>query len=370
MLSISRLKLILLLLLSGTGMCAPLTLLPSPCLKIEPIKETRRAKRMRRNALTKEKLHILTFSKDENSDLKKYDSIDAACKYIQKGKIHRLDNTQIDTLESSLKMSCDIPIGYKKTIFIYVSGFAGNFSFNKYPFPSNSAHAAYGLFNNGVISSAPCISFCAKKSHKRTTFNFGQTTDQNALDIIYQETIAKNPEAKIVFFGICVGATTILNYLANPDHAPDKFNNVEAIILECPGISFDEVIKSIEQNYMPRLLKKITTLLLKAWFPSYNSHKPTILETYANIPEHIKMLIAYVQHDKVTSSQGAKKIIKVLSEQHKHLYAYEITDKKIKHGRLSAYQNYRHYMHAFLNEYELDDSPVHNDIDLQTIKVG
>lgn len=334
------------------------------------IKASKRTKRTRRNELTLEKLHILTFIKNEYSNIKKYHSIDDVCKTIQKGKIHKLNNTQIDTLESSLTMACGVPTDYKETIYIYVSGFAGNFSFNKYQFPSNSAHATYNLFNNSVINSAPCISYCAKKSHKRTTFNFGQGIDQKALDMIYQETIRKNPKAKIVLIGICIGATTILNYLANPEHSTDKFNNVEAIILECPGISFDEVIEEIKQNYMPRIVKGITKMLLKAWFPNYKSHLPTILENYANIPTHIKILIAYVQHDKVTSSKGAKKIIEKLNNRHQHLYAYEFIDKKVKHGRLSSYEDYRRYIHAFLNTYGLDDSPLHNDTDLFTIKVS
>jgi hypothetical protein len=71
----------------------------------------------------------------------------------------------------------------------------------------------------------------------------------------------------------------------------------------------------------------------------------------------------------VTPSSGAKKIIAKLAERHEDLYAYPITDKSVKHGRLSSYEDYRKHIHAFLNRYNLEMCPIHADVQLDTIKV-
>jgi len=312
-----------------------------------------------------EDFHLLTYMPTDavdNADNKlSIDDIDQA---IKTGNRTNLNGRYTAMADKSVKLVSDIPSGVTGTLYIYVSGLAGRSSSAPYQHPSNGAATVYKLFERGIIKNAPCVSFAGPTQYRRTV-NFGQELDQECLNMVYEEVVKRNPQAKIVFLGVCIGATTILNYLAGPLGGIEKFSHLHAVVLESPYISFNEVVRHMGNSYLPFGLKWLLPAVFKQWFINAKTDisSTQILKSYKNIPTNVKMFISCLKNDAVCSRQNIEKIKKSLDGNLQEpvqvfdcpaVYQYEGTTKTAKHGRLFGISENQTAITDFLKNHELD----------------
>lgn len=279
-------------------------------------------------------------------------SIDTVCTAIQRGQGNKNDTTHTVLDTKILNLSCAIPSGYKnKTIFIYVSGYAGPFSTARYKYAGSGAYSAYMCFEQGIMHDAPCISFDAPVNYP-SSFNLGQKLDQDCLDAVYQETVRLNPEAHIVLVGLCRGATTILNYLTNPSNKRN-FEPIKAVILESPILSLEALINQVTQTQVPKDLGLVLPYLLQATLPNYEWNQPTIIQHASAFPDHIPILMSGLVHDTIASYQDICAIIQSLKDAQKNIDFFACDAPEIKHANLVIVKDYQEKVHTFLRNHGL-----------------
>lgn len=272
-------------------------------------------------------------------------SIEAVCTAVNKGENHQNQDSTIQINNQIFDLSCQIPSNCQK-IFIYVSGYSGVSGNARYKYAGTGAAATYKNYLNNIIKDAPCISFDGPVNY-RSTFNFGQKSDQDCLNTIYEETVKQNPEAEIILVGTCKGATTILNYLTHPENKA-KLNNVKAVILESPSLSLEALTDHVAKNNVHKNLQWLLPYLFKAVFPNYTWNQPTVLDKSENIPSHISILIGSLVHDKVASHKDICTLLSTLKNSRKKAELVESSDKTLKHARLIESKEYQEKVNTFL----------------------
>ena len=267
-----------------------------------------------------------------------------------------------DAPERAAKIVNSIPENVEGTIVIYVAGFSGEHSHAPKLYPVNSVHTVHRMYEKGMLNNVYTVAYSGPHQDRKT-FNYGQELDQVCLDRVYKITKQRNPNAKIVFFGISAGATIILNYLANPKFGADengnRFANLDSIILESPAISFDDVIKSLktsEYNWGQVPTRWTLPWLFYHYFPNYKPGKTNddVLATYKKIPTHIKVFLGSLEHDQVANRYATARIFFELNRDGRQVTSYEYCDKEAKHGRLGGHPEYQKQVKEFLKKYGLD----------------
>lgn len=269
-----------------------------------------------------------------------------ACKRIEMGCYQKNDGSHITINNKAYNFSCQIPKDSKGTICIFASGYSGKFSGSLFKYKGSGAYAVYRHLRRGFMTDATWISFDGPVSYRKT-FNFGQDLDQSCLHEIYTRTVQNNPEAKIIFIGLCKGSTTILNYLNNPVYK-NSFGNVKAAILESPLISFETCTKKIARSKMPKPFGKLLPGFFKVAFPNYVWNQPTIYDDASNFPAHIKVFIGCSHYDPVAPYEDARKITASLQRCNIGVELFEQYDKTIKHGHLAKVPLYHQQVASFV----------------------
>ena len=151
------------------------------------------------------------------------------------------------------------------------------------------------------------------------TFNFGQTRDQHYLDLVYKEIIKQNRDIKITLVGICRGALTILNYLANKTNR--EVSNIKAVILDEPA-----------NPSMKELIHPISYFFAKPFFPHYQENHPTFFDALS-FPRSIPIALGSIEGDAISSR--ANNVVKRLRNFGcSQLYNYTHNKRKHIHGLL------------------------------------
>ncbi|MCC7414515.1 MAG: hypothetical protein IT346_00310 [Epsilonproteobacteria bacterium] len=269
-----------------------------------------------------------------------------ACKNIEEGSFRKNEGSHVTIHNRSYNLSCQIPSGLTGTICIFVSGYSGKFSGSLFKYKGSGAYAVFRHLRKEFMTDATWISFDGPVSFRKT-FNFGQELDQSCLHEIYTRTVENNPCARIIFVGLCKGATTILNYLNNPSYK-DSFAPVKAIVLESPLISFETCTKKIARTKLPKPLGRILPRFFKAAFPNYVWNQPTIHDDASHFPGHIKTFIGCSRHDPVAPYEDSHKIATSLERCAICVELFEQHDKAIAHGHLAKVRRYQQKVINFL----------------------
>ena len=284
-------------------------------------------------------------------------SIDCVCKRINKRTHSPMINT---TLQADYDHNVHIANGVipveDEVIFIYSNGWSGRASTARYKFKGQALYNAYIDQQAGVIPGT-CICF-DYPTHTRSHATFGQIPDQHCLLLVVQEVRRVNPHASIVLVGLCSGAMTILNFIA--EH-PDELQNVQAVILESPSISIEHIEKHAMRSKLGKL-SKLVPRFFKYYFSMYNPHAPTIVSTAGTIPSHVPILIGAVTGDTVVAYRDVKKIVAALrTHNHPNVWAYS-TDKKIKHAQMCTIPEWITTVHDFLDHHNILKTQLKSEI--------
>lgn len=204
---------------------------------------------------------------------------------------------------------------------------------------------SYRYVRENIIN-GPCITFDYFDSFG--TLSFGQDTEKNTLKIAYQETVSKNPQAQIVYMGLCRGARLGL------DLAADNSKNLAALILESPLVSFREATYHIGQKFLPGLPgnRSIMFNFFRYWFPSYDPAKDDIMHKIKQIPSTIPILIGHLKGDIVISDDILYQVLRELQGRD-NIYLFVLQDRtgRLFHGKLSITRQYQQVCNAFLAAY-------------------
>lgn len=319
---------------------------------ISHISAVKITKKVNKNVLAANEAHLsqlnpLVFEPTEHGQ-GKLSSIPLVCKRIEKGCYFKNDNIHVTINNKTYNLSYKIPSGKKGRICIFVSGYSGKMSGSMYRYKGSGAYAVYRHLKHNVMRENVWISFDGPVSYRKT-FNFGQELDQSCLHEIYTEVVRRNPEAEIIFVGLCKGATTILNYLTNTAYT-DTFDPVKAIILESPLVSFETCTKKIARSKLPWPFGSFLPGFFRVAFPNYKWDQPTILQAAPNFPTHIKVFIGCSHHDSVAPCKDAHKIKTCLKNKQIDVDFFEEHDKDIKHALLTSCPQYQNRVESFIQQ--------------------
>jgi|GEM_PF-1378824 len=279
-------------------------------------------------------------------------TVDQVCTAIHKGQ-NAKNNDKYVKLEyyapPLFELSTQIPSDYKGTIYINVSGYAGMLGNARYKYAGSGAYTTFNYLKAKLMPpNAICISFDGRVSD-RAYFNFGQELDQDCLNTVYEETIQKNPHATIVLSGSCKGATTILNYLTNPNNMgkDNNFSHIKAVFLESPSISLERVTNQVANKYLYGFCRPLYHLF-RLTFPNYKWNEKNMLDWATNLPSHIPILIGYLRQDKVANYEDILKIAQRFKQAGKNVEVFESQHQLLKHGHLSKDENFQKAVQNFL----------------------
>lgn len=300
--------------------------------------------------ITLQSLNVMTLCPSTLDDgvKKSKHSIDCLCTRINQ----RTRNLKINTtLQADHDHNVHIANGVipveDKVIFIYSNGWSGRASTARYKFQGQALYNAYIDQQAGVIPGT-CVCF-DYPTHTRSRATFGQIPDQHCLLLVVQEVRRVNPHASIVLVGLCSGAMTILNFIA--EH-PDELQNVQAVILESPSISIEHIEKHAMRSKLGKLAKLVPPFF-KYYFSMYNPHAPTIVSTAGSIPHNVPILIGAVTGDTVVAYRDVQKIVTVLrTHNHPDVWVYA-TDKQIKHAQMCIIPEWVTTVHDFLYHHNI-----------------
>lgn len=236
-----------------------------------------------------------------------------------------------------------------KVIAILCRGFSLPVKLNK-SLPQNGGGllAAYKAFRDDVFD-IPVVTFDFKD--ERIFFNFGQSFDQHCLQFVYNKVVKQNPQAKIILFGTCRGAKTILECTARQ---PEQFKNVAAIVGESPFFSVKELTIQSGRKYIGFIPTDfLGNYTFKKLFPNYNE-KEDDLRAYVHQIPNIPIFITHRKHDQVISNRQMNTFIRQLNRSgHNQLYFYTTTKAEEPHARMFHLPEICSAFNAFLKECDL-----------------
>ena len=182
------------------------------------------------------------------------------------------------------------------------------------------------------------------------------------MELVYNETITKNPESPIVLAGTCLGAKAILElccYEKKPNLAP-----VKALILESPWLSLKDLCYNFSR-WVPGMELipygyEMTYRLLKSYFPQYNQANDNLLDRIiTHGPQDIPMFIAHLKSDKMIEDACMFNFVRtLLLRGNKNIYLLVIEDKKQIHGHLNDKPTFIAATNAFLAKNNLPHDPI------------
>jgi len=301
-------------------------------------------------------LHIVTFtpqSHGQELDVSDKDSFEPIAVALKSGKRTQLNGTSVQMPNKNVVLSSSLPEGQTGTIYLNVPALIC--SNDKRVYPERGAYEMYRLFKSGVVEQGVGVSYCPP-NHRRDTFNFGQEDDQRMISMLINEIAKKNPTAKIVPMGICAGATGIMNTLAGSELSPQAQQNIDAVILQSPAISSDQVWQDMGSSYLPYGLKWLFPVIAPFYFAKCKASKPQkdVLDSYKNIPPHISFMIGKLAQDWVTPTASVRAVEETLITNNHAVTVFESSDVSIKHGFLARNKEYQVRIKQFLVQRKLD----------------
>ncbi len=192
------------------------------------------------------------------------------------------------------------------------------------------------------IICTPCISFDYKEGRRLS--NFAQKLDIRCLETVYHEVIEKNPKARIILIGDCIGGLRALRFVAEKNPT-----QVEILVLESPVTSFRSFTDRIAQvNLKPYLVRFGAPLLrrLFTWYsPNYQASKDNFMEQVNNI-EGKNIFIAHRKDDSRVSDESMKELADILGEKN-NVHLCIADDEKYNHSRIMPLKKVRQAVNAF-----------------------
>ncbi len=227
------------------------------------------------------------------------------------------------------------------------------------PYNPSGRRGAFEMLERAIIPSInpkkmeriPCITFNFIDQVK--SINLGQRLDQKCLDVIYKEIIRINPKVKIIIYGFCRGALTVLNYLSS-DQLSD-YSNIKTVILDEPLTpNIENVDHTIQSNRSPhRSINQLSSWwntiynFLKKKLPNRKTLERNIL-TNANFPQNIPIFIGYIPED--TLGINIERLIDKIPTKNK-IQLFEC--KGARHGSLFMEQTFQKAICEFLQDNKL-----------------
>lgn len=216
---------------------------------------------------------------------------------------------------------------------------------------------AYRHIYFNIINNAPVVSFDYDDS--RTGFSLGQSKEINTLAVVYNTTLAKNPDANIVLIGDCRGAKVALEL------AIQKPKNLKALILLAPFISARELTAMIARNYLPSQIPFSQTILhyfFKFYFTHYNEKKDTLYQRLKYIPSKLPIFIAHRNNDTLVGMHTISRLHTTLKMDSGNslVQLLIVNDHSFDHSRLTGNQEVQNGINSFLKKWGL---PHHEIVD-------
>jgi len=259
----------------------------------------------------------------------------------------RLAGAYADIPNTNIAVSTELPKNQKlvHVLFTPVICSADPNTWDRSPFD------AYKSYEVGVTKDAATVTY-SSQNYDRRSINFGQEQDQLMYDTVLEQVAKLNPDAKIVPMGICASGTALLNTLANKNLCKKSKKQIHTVVLQSPGISYDDVMKNMGNSYLPTGFKWLFPALAKKYFVNCAADKTNeeILASYENIPAHIAFNVAKITHDKVTSRQSIDAIIGKLQQNKNGVDTFECSDEKIEHGHLAPNKVYQEFLKVSLGK--------------------
>lgn len=210
------------------------------------------------------------------------------------------------------------------------------------------ATAAYIQLRDHIVTDAPLISFDYNDS--KDGFSFGQTNEINALELVYNAVLEKNPTALIVLIGDCRGGKVALEFAIRKPH------NLKALILMAPFISARDLTNMIADHYISYLPLSRTLLhnFFKWYFPRYNEKEDTLAQRLQQVPTTLPIFIAHREQDTLVSMQTIKKLTRRLKKSgNKDIHLLVIQDSSYPHSMLTGDLQVQQGINLFLKEHDL-----------------
>lgn len=210
------------------------------------------------------------------------------------------------------------------------------------------ATAAYIQLRDHIVNDAPIISFDYDDS--KDGFSFGQTNEINALEIVYNAVLEKNPTARIILIGDCRGGKVALEL------AIRQPPNLQALILMAPFISARDLTNMIADHYIAYLPLSRALLhnFFKWYFPRYNEKEDTLSTRLKQVPATLPIFIAHREQDTLVSMQTIKKLTRRLQKTgNKDVHLLTIQDTSYEHSMLTGNLQIQQGINIFLKEHGL-----------------
>lgn len=200
----------------------------------------------------------------------------------------------------------------------------------------------YRAMQAGIIR-GPCVVFNYATDTRRA-FNFCQEQDLKCVDLVYQDLIEKHPEAQIILYGACKGATNKLRFLAEKAEQNKSLENIKAIIVESPALS-PKLALQYWKNGGP-----ISHWLCRLVLPNYRPDKLKTLFDANAFPTNIPVLLGSLPDDTISALPDITRMKSHLILLDADIQHFICTGKdvEIRHGRIYQSEQWQHAVNEFL----------------------
>jgi fermentation-respiration switch protein FrsA (DUF1100 family) len=151
-----------------------------------------------------------------------------------------------------------------------------------------------------------------------------------------------------------------------------EIQNIKALVLESPFDSMDSILRNAigETLYQYDVARTIGHAILKFLFAQYDKAFITPLESVANIPQDLPIMIICSEEDALVPAWSSEKLYTALKDTG-HTNVHCLTLKRGLHGKLmqgSEGETYRNAVHAFYQHYNLPHNPEYAELGKETLK--
>ncbi len=165
-----------------------------------------------------------------------------------------------------------------------------------------------------------------------------------------KKTVENNPNSSIILTGICKGATTVNNYLTNPQYQNGSSSHIKAVVLESAASSVAPYASQIARHHVPSGVQWTIPIIFKNFlYPYAPWNKPTIIDNAAQFPRTIPVHIGFLAGDKNLDPEDTNSIIEALRKSGINVESYKETDPQLKHARLGQSKGYQQSVQQFLS---------------------
>lgn len=313
---------------------------------------------------TLEKLNVVTITPDEMIG-KQENSLETALRALHRQQPFDATIT-IESIKDIPEKNFHVVTGIKKdtstgTVILFSPYYTiRSLRLKGKSYPAESAgaglYAASRYLHTSLFTHA-CVTFDYPDT--RATFNLGGSTNQECLNLVYENLVNQAPNKDIILVGSCRGATTILNFLTN-SHTKD-FSHIKAIILEAPPFSLRAIVDQEVSYYFPSFMHGIATMIAyellykRCIYPNYREtdhNHATLLDNLDKIP-NVPLLIIGLEHDHMASNENLR-ILKDRLEAtgHTHVILEILTDPTIEHATLRTCPEFKLKINQFVQALE------------------